>query len=335
MRCWEIRSFGEDGLVEGERPDPTPGPGEVLVRVRAAALNYRDLMMLRGHYNPRLGLPRVPLSDGVGTVEAIGPGVEELAVGDRVASCFFQRWADGEITARAGRSALGGEIDGVLAQRVVLRAEGVIRPPEHMSDVEAATLPCAALTAWNALIEGGGLRPGQTVLVLGSGGVSTFALQIASRAGARVIATSSQDGKLARLKELGADEGVNYRVNPDWDKAVLELTDGAGVDHVVEVGGAGTLPRSLKAVRPGGHIALIGVLSGAGEFNPLPALMKGVRIQGVFVGSRAMFARMNRFMALHQIEPVVDRVFPWSEAPAAYAHLASGTHLGKVAIEVG
>lgn len=335
MRCWEIRSFGEDGLAEGERPDPTPGPGEVLVRVRAAALNYRDLMMLRGHYNPRLGLPRVPLSDGVGTVEAIGPGVEELAVGDRVASCFFQRWADGEITARAGRSALGGEIDGVLAQRVVLRAEGVIRPPEHMSDVEAATLPCAALTAWNALIEGGGLRPGQTVLVLGSGGVSTFALQIASRAGARVIATSSQDGKLARLKELGADEGVNYRVNPDWDKAVLELTDGAGVDHVVEVGGAGTLPRSLKAVRPGGHIALIGVLSGAGEFNPLPALMKGVRIQGVFVGSRAMFARMNRFMALHQLEPVVDRVFPWSEAPAAYAHLASGTHLGKVAIEVG
>lgn len=335
MRCWEIRSFGEDGLVEGERPDPTPGPGEVLVRVRAAALNYRDLMMLRGHYNPRLGLPRVPLSDGVGTVEAIGPGVEELAVGDRVASCFFQRWADGEISARAGRSALGGEIDGVLAQRVVLRAEGVIRPPEHMSDVEAATLPCAALTAWNALIEGGGLRPGQTVLVLGSGGVSTFALQIASRAGARVIATSSQDGKLARLKELGADEGVNYRVNPDWDKAVLELTDGAGVDHVVEVGGAGTLPRSLKAVRPGGHIALIGVLSGAGEFNPLPALMKGVRIQGVFVGSRAMFARMNRFMALHQLEPVVDRVFPWSEAPAAYAHLASGTHLDKVAIEVG
>ncbi len=335
MRCYEIREFGDTGLRAAERPDPMPGPGEVLVKTSAASLNYRDLMMLRGHYNPRLPLPRIPLSDGVGTVEAMGPGVEDVAVGDRVISCFFQRWADGQIDKRGGKSALGGEADGVLAERVVLRAEGVVPAPGYLSDAEAATLPCAALTAWNALVEGGRLQPGESVLVLGSGGVSTFALQIAARAGAQVIATSSKDEKLARLKQMGAAHGINYTSTPEWEKAVLDLTDGRGVDHVVEVGGAGTLPRSLKAVRLGGHIALIGVLAGTGEVDMLPSVMKGVRVQGVFVGSRAMFLRMNRFLALHEVRPLIDRTFAWDEAPAAYQHLASQTHMGKVALAWG
>jgi NADPH:quinone reductase-like Zn-dependent oxidoreductase len=329
MRCYEIQEFGLPGLRPAERPEPQPGPGEVLVRMRAACLNYRDLMMVRGHYNPRLPLPRIPLSDGVGEVVALGAGVEGLRVGERVASCFFGRWSAGRVDAIGARSALGGEQDGVLAELVALRADGVVPVPGHLSDEEGATLPCAAVTAWNALR---GLVPGETVLVLGSGGVSVFALQIAAQAGARVIATSSSDAKLARLRELGASDGINYRDTPDWDKAVLDLTNGVGVDRVVEVGGSGTLPRSLKAVALGGEIALIGVLAGVGEFNPLPALMKAVTIRGIFVGSRAMFLALNRFLAVHELKPVIDRTFSSDEVVPALEHLASGAHLGKVTL---
>jgi len=334
VKCFEIQSFGIDGLKPAERPDPEPGVGEVRVRMSAYALNYRDLMMVRGHYDPRLALPRIPLSDGVGEVEAVGPGVEGVGVGDRVASCFFQRWAAGPLDRTAARSALGGEVDGVLADRVVLRAEGVVPAPAHLTDVEAAALPCAGLTAWTALVDGG-LRPGETVLVLGTGGVSLFALQIAVGSGARVIATSSSDEKLARARELGAAHGINYAQTPAWEKEALELTDGVGVDHVVEVGGAGTLPRSLKAVRMGGHVALIGVLAGVGEFDPLPAVMKSIRLQGVLVGSRAGFEAFNRFVTLHELRPVLDETFPFDEAPAAYRHLESQAHVGKVTITAG
>jgi NADPH:quinone reductase-like Zn-dependent oxidoreductase len=249
-----------------------------------------------------------------------------------VAGCFFSNWGDGPLTDAASKSALGGAVDGMLAEQVVLPEGGLVRTPEHLTDEEAATLPCAALTAWHALMEGGGLKAGQTVLIQGTGGVSLFALQFARIAGARVIATSSSDAKLARVKELGASDGINYKTTPDWDVAARNLTNGEGVDHVVEVGGAGTLPRSMKAVRLGGHIALIGVLSGAGEVNPMPLLMKNIRLQGIYVGSRAMFEAMNRAITLHKLKPVIDRVFPFDQAIDAYKHLESGSHFGKVLI---
>ena len=244
----------------------------------------------------------------------------------------MQTWTEGALTEAKSKSALGGAIDGVLAEQVVLHEDGLVAVPDHLSFEEAATLPCAAVTAWNALIEGG-VRAGDTVLTLGTGGVSLFALQFARMAGARVIITSGSDEKLERAKQLGASDGVNYKTTPEWDKKVRDLTGGVGVDRVVEVGGAGTLPRSLKAVRVGGHVALIGVLTG-GECNPMPVLMKAVRLQGVFVGSRAMFEAMNRAVALHGMRPVIDRVFPFEEARAAYRHLESGAHFGKIVLQL-
>lgn len=335
MKAFEIRgSFGFDNLCLTERPDPAPGHGQVLVRVRAVSLNYRDLLLVKGLYNPKLPLPLIPCSDGAGEVVAVGEGVTRVQVGDRVAGIFMQKWLAGELDERGARSALGGEIDGMLAELAVLSEEGVVRLPEHLTYEEGATLPCAAVTAWHAVVESG-IRPGDTVLVLGTGGVSIFALQFARLCGARVIATSGSDAKLARVKEMGAADGVNYRSVPDWDRAVRDLTSGSGVDLIVEVGGAGTLPRSLRAVRIGGRISLIGVLTGGtGEVNPLPAVMKNVRVQGILVGSRAMFEAMNRAIALHGLRPVIDRVFPFAEAPAALAYLESGTHFGKVCISV-
>jgi NADPH:quinone reductase-like Zn-dependent oxidoreductase len=328
------RLGGIDELRSEELPEPRPGPGQVRVRVRAASLNYRDLLVVKGLYSRNLALPLVPLSDGAGEVVEVGPGVTRFAPGARVAGIFMQTWLDGAITEAKGKSALGGAIDGVLAEQVVLHEDGLVAVPDHLSFEEAATLPCAAVTAWNGLVEGGGLRAGETVLTLGTGGVSLFALQFARMAGARVIATSSSDAKLERAKQLGASDGINYKTTPEWDKKVRELTGGVGVDHVVEVGGAGTLPRSLKAVRTGGHVSLIGVLAGAAETNPMPVLMKAVRLQGVFVGSRAMFEAMDRAIALHQMRPVIDRVFPLDEARAAYRHLESGAHFGKVVIRM-
>lgn len=332
MRSWVIPAFGIENLTRIDRPDPTPGPGEVLVRVRAVSLNYRDLMMVCGQYNPKLPFPRVPCSDAAGEVVAVGPDVSSVKPGDRVASCFFQDWDDGPITDAAARSALGGELDGVLAERVVLKEFGVIPIPARLSFEAAATLPCAALTAWNALTTNYDVA-GKTVLILGTGGVSIFALQFAHAKGAKVLATSGSDGKLARVLALGAAAGVNYKTTPDWDKWAKAESNG-GVDLVVEVGGAGTLDKSVKALKPGGTIALIGVLAGGTGFNPLPLMMKSGTLRGIFVGSRAMFRAMNRFVEDTRLDPVVDRVFPFADAPAAYQHLAAAGHFGKVVIAV-
>lgn len=335
MRAYQLHTFsGPDGLRGVDLPSPTPGPGEVLVRIRAVSLNYRDLLVSRGLYNPKFRLPLIPLSDGAGEVAVTGAGATRFKPGDRVAANFMTAWVNGPLDEPAARSALGGEINGVLAEEVVVPEHGLVSVPSHLSFEEAATLPCAGVTAWHALMTGAGVRPGDTVLTLGSGGVSTFALQFARLAGARVISTSSHDDKLARLKELGASDLINYRTTPDWDASVRALTGGVGVDHVVEVGGVGTLGRSLKAVRLGGHIALIGVLTGAGEVSPTPILMKSVRVQGIFVGSRSMFEAMNRAITVNQLRPVIDRVFPFDDAVAAMKHLESGAHLGKVVIKM-
>ncbi len=335
MKTWEVQNaFGIDSLKLVDKAEPKPGPGQVLVKMTAWSLNYRDLMVVKGLYNPKLRFPFTPLSDGVGTVAAVGDGVTRVKVGDRVAGCFLQRWIDGALDDAKGKSALGGGQQGVLAEQVVLHEDGVVHVPPHMSDPEAATLPCAALTAWNALVTSGNLKAGESVLIQGTGGVSLFALQFAKLHGARVIGTSSSNDKLARAEKMGLDIGINYKQTPEWGDKVRELTGGVGVDHVVEVGGAGTLGQSLKAVRTGGTVALIGVLSGTGQVNPLPILMRHIRLQGIFVGSRAMFEAMNRAVALHQLRPVVDRVFRFNEAPAALRHLESAAHFGKICIQL-
>ena len=333
MKAYELQGgFGIDSLKPIERPELMPGVGQVLLQMRAWSLNYRDLLMVKGLYNPKLRLPFTPLSDGVGTVVAVGAGVTRVKAGDRVAGIFMQQWLDGEITEAKGRSALGGAIDGVFAEQVVLDAEGVVQVPPHLTDEEAATLPCAAVTAWRALVTEGRLKAGDAVLIQGTGGVSLFALQFARAHGARVIATSSSDAKLARARELGAEGTINYRTTADWGQRVRELTGGTGVDHVVEVGGAGTFAQSMAAVRMGGRISLIGVLSGAGQINPTPILMKSVCVQGIFVGSRAMFEEMNRAIAAQQMRPVVDRVFAFEELREALRHLENAAHFGKIVL---
>jgi NADPH:quinone reductase-like Zn-dependent oxidoreductase len=333
MKVFEIQnSFGMDSLTMVERPEPKPGPGQVLVQLKAWSLNYRDLMMVKGLYNPKLRLPVVPFSDAAGVVAAIGEGVTHVKTGDRVAGIFMQQWLDGELTDAKARSALGGGGPGMLQEYVLLHQDGVVRVPDHLTDQEAATLPCAAVTAWHALVPEGGIKTGDTVLTLGTGGVSIFALQFARLHGARVLITSSHDDKLARALKLGASDGINYRSTADWDKRVRELTGDVGVDQVIEVGGARTLARSMRAVRTGGRINLIGVLTGAGEVNPLPLLMKNVRLQGIFVGSREMFEAMNRAIALHQLRPVVDRFFPWTEVREALRYMEAGSHFGKICL---
>jgi NADPH:quinone reductase-like Zn-dependent oxidoreductase len=336
MKVYEIRErFGLDALTLVERPRPRPRPREVLIKIKAVSLNYRDLMVVKGQYNPKMPLPRVPVSDAAGTVEEVGPGVTRVAVGQRVAPIFMQEWLSGGLDEAAARSALGGAIDGLLAEYAVLSEDGLVAVPEHLSDEEAATLPCAGVTAWHGLVVAGRVKPGDTVLVQGTGGVSLFALQFARLAGARVLITSSRDDKLERARALGASDGINYKMAPDWGEKVRQLTGGRGVDHIVEVGGAGTLGQSLRAVRLGGHISLIGVLSGnAGQVNPVPILMKNVRVQGIFVGSRAMFEAMNRAVAQAQLRPVVDRVFPFAEAADALRYMESGAHFGKICIRV-
>ena len=334
MKAWEIREgFGIDRLTLGERPDPAAGPGQVLVRMKAWSLNYRDLLVVKGQYNPRLKLPFIPLSDGAGEVVAVGSGVSRFKVGDRVAGLFMQTWLAGELTDAVARSALGGALEGVLAEQAVFSEDGLIRFPDPLSCEEAATLPCAALTAWHALVTEGHLRAGDTVLVQGTGGVSLFALHFARMHGARVLITSSSDDKLKRAIDLGASEGCNYKANADWDKWARQKTADVGVDHVVEVGGAGTLSRSLKAVKPGGRVSLIGVLSGGGgEVSLYPVLMRNLTVQGIFVGSREMFEAMNRAVALNRMKPVIDRVFPFDQAREALRHMESGAHFGKICI---
>jgi NADPH:quinone reductase-like Zn-dependent oxidoreductase len=303
--------------------------------VRACSLNYRDLVVSKGGYGRAVKPPLTPLSDGAGEVVEVGEGVTRVKPGDRVAAIFMQGWLDGAPDDANAATALGGAVDGMLAEQVCLDAAGLVRFPDYLSFEEAATLPCAAVTAWHSLFESGGLQPGQSVLVQGTGGVSIFALQFAKMAGARVIATSSSDRKLERLRGMGADAVVNYRTSPDWDRAAKEFTGGMGVDHVIEVGGAGTLPISLKAVRRGGHIALIGVLGGAGEIDPRFIFLKQVKMQGIYVGSRQMFEDMNRALTASGVRPVVDRVFGFEEVREAMAYLESGAHFGKVCVRVG
>jgi NADPH:quinone reductase-like Zn-dependent oxidoreductase len=335
MKLYQLQNNqGLDSLTPIERPDLQPGYGQVVVRVRATSLNYRDLIIGKGQ-NPAIAFPVIPMSDGAGDIVAIGEGVTRVKVGDRVAGTFFQDWQAGEITSQIMKSALGGELDGMLAEYVVLHQNGVVILPDHLSYEEGATLPCAAVTAWHGLVSKGNLKAGDTVLILGTGGVSVFALQFAKLQGARTIVTSSSDAKLEQAKALGADELINYNTHPDWEAEVYRLTNKVGVDHVVEVGGAGTLEKSIKAVRYGGRISLIGVLTGfGGEINPWLLLAKSIALQGIYVGSREMFETMNRAIAQAQLKPAIDRAFPFTEARAAYDYLQSGSHFGKVVIRL-
>ncbi|HZU84082.1 MAG TPA: NAD(P)-dependent alcohol dehydrogenase [Polyangiaceae bacterium] len=336
MRTYELRAKSLESLTLVERPSPRPGPGQVVVRVRAASLNYRDLLVATGRYplgEPRL--PLVPLSDAAGEVVETGAKVTLVKPGDRVAGAFFQKWIDGPFDAEKAGSALGGAIDGVLSEYVVLEEAAAVKIPAALSFDEAATLPCAGVTAWVALKVLGGLSAGQTVLAMGTGGVSIFALQIAKMLGARVIVTSSRDDKLARAKALGADGIINYRSTPEWDARARELTGGRGVDHLLEVGGAATLPTSLRAVREGGHLTLVGLLGGAPADRAAATQNdRGVRVDSVYVGSVRHFESMNDAIERAGMHPVVGRVFPFEQARAAYDYLESGEHFGKVVVRV-
>ncbi|NNJ13092.1 NAD(P)-dependent alcohol dehydrogenase [Chloroflexales bacterium ZM16-3] len=326
--------WSADHLVIAERPAPEPGPGQALLRMRAAALNYRDMVVLQRGYGSQTGtLPLIPVSDGVGEVVALGSGVTRVKVGDRVCPTFFQRWAGGPPNAERLAASLGGPLDGVMAEYMAVDAEGLAHVPDHLSDAEAATLPCAALTAWSALVTEGRIQPGERVLIQGTGGVSLFALQFAKMLGAFAIVTSSSNEKLERARALGADATLSYRETPEWGRSVRELAGGDGVDHIVEVGGQETLPQSLRAIRPGGTISMIGVLSGPGMDVRLGLVVtRQVRLQGITVGSRDGFESMARAVGQHQLRPVVDRVFGFDELPQAFTHLASGTHFGKICL---
>lgn len=336
MKVYEIQPgcTSLEGLRRGERPEPQPGPREVLIRIRAASLNYRDHMIASGRYFTPVTRPTIPLSDGAGEVAAVGPGVTRFKNGDRVAGTFFQVWFDGPPARR--HPALGIPLDGTLAESIVLHEDGVVAIPPSLSFEEAATLPCAGVTAWNALmVAGRPLKAGDAVLCLGTGGVSMLALQIAAAAGARVIVTSSSDEKLRRAKSLGASDGINYKTHPEWEKEVSRLTGGRGVDHIIEIGGAGTLNRSFEAAGFGGKVALIGFLAGpAANLNPVGLMLKSGSLQGIGVGSTAMFEALNRAIEVNNIKPVVGRVFPFGQAAEAYQCLASGDFVGKIVVTI-
>jgi NADPH:quinone reductase-like Zn-dependent oxidoreductase len=338
MRAWQIAgAFSIDALTDQSLEDPAPGPGQVAVRVGAVSLNFRDLLVIGGLYSRKVPNPLTVCSDCAGEVSAIGEGVSSVKPGDRVCATFMPAWITGEVDEEKARSARGAFTQGVLATTLVTDAASLVMTPPHLTDIEAATLPCAAVTAWNALVSRGGLRMGDTVLVQGSGGVSIFALQFAKLLGARVIATSSSSSKIARLGEIGADETINYVTTPDWEEAARKLTGGRGVDHVIEIGGAATFNKSVRAVRMGGRISVIGNRAqGTGEAPNLTALlMKSVCAQGVFVGSREMFEDMNRTVVSARLQPVVDRVFPFDSAPDAFRYFETGSHFGKVVVSTG
>jgi NADPH:quinone reductase-like Zn-dependent oxidoreductase len=334
MRAYQLKGEGPKELKAVELSEPVPGPGEVLVRMRAASLNYRDLLVADGHYGSGIPDTLIPLSDGAGEVVALGDGVSGLAVGDRVAGAFYPDWVSGPITAAARRRALGGSIDGVLAEHVVLPAHAAIPVPDHLSFDEAATLPCAALTAWNALAEVARVQPGETVVLQGSGGVSVMALQFARIMGARVIHTSGSAEKRARLTALGADHVLDHAAEPGWDRAVLDLTGGAGADLVIEVGGPGTLEKSFRAVRIGGRIVSIGFVAGGSTIDPRAIISRCIRLTGITVGSCDMFRAMNRAIGQNGKRPIIDRTYAFDEAAEAYRRLRSGGHFGKVVITI-
>lgn len=336
MKAYEIEEFGIENLAISERAEPEPKAGEILVRFQAASLNYRDLMVVWGTYNPKMKRPAVPLSDGAGEVVGLGDGVTKWAIGDRVMPIFAQRWYDGDSSEEKRRTSLGAgaQWDGVLREYGTFNEESVVRIPDHLSYEEASTLPCAAVTAWNALVVSGKLKAGESVLTLGTGGVSVFAAQFAKMFGARVVSTSGSDEKLERLRELGIYETVNYREREDWDAAVLEIVGKPGVDHVVEVGGSGTLGKSINVVRIGGHVAMIGALTGAAGFNPTTVFMKAIRLQGIFTGSRQTFEDMNRAISVNKLKPVIDRVFEFDEVPEAFRHMETASHFGKIVIKI-
>jgi NADPH:quinone reductase-like Zn-dependent oxidoreductase len=333
MNVIEIRdTFGLDALKLVERPDLIPGPGQVILKMKAFSINYRDLLVVNGVGRWKPPLPRVPLSDGVGIVTATGNGVSRVKVGDRVAPIFYPNWLDGRVAAEKMGQALGGAAaDGVLAEYTLFDQASLVQVPAHLSDEEAATLPCAGVTAWSALIPFGHITPGDTVVVLGTGGVSLFALQFARLLGARVIVTSSSDHKLARAKQLGAAAIINYKATPDWPTAVVELTDGLGADHVVDT--VGGLKDAIAAVRLGGTVAFVGLLSGmTTEVDLVTFMGKCARVEAVDVGSRAMFEAMNKAIGFHEMHPVVDRVFAFDELGPALTYLSEGRHFGKVCL---
>jgi NADPH:quinone reductase-like Zn-dependent oxidoreductase len=338
MRAYRIDRFGSvDGVVLGSRDDPRPGTREILLRVRATSLNYRDLMVLKGGGRGPTKLGVVPLSDGAGEVAAVGDGVSRFAVGDRVIGCFHPRWFGGPIKADYLTDRLGANLDGMLAEYAVVSEEAAVAMPSHLSFEEAATLPCAAVTAWVALTGHRRVISGDTVLTQGTGGVSIFALQLARLLGAEVIGTTSSAAKAERLKALGAAAVIDYIETPEWHQKVAELTSGRGVDCVVEIGGPDTLANSIKSLAVGGHISLIGSsLSRSGiMLDPLLLGGRGMSLGSISVGSRADFEAMNRAIALHRLRPVIDRVFPFDAAQDAYRHFESRAHFGKVVINHG
>jgi NADPH:quinone reductase-like Zn-dependent oxidoreductase len=341
MHAYPIQRFGVDHLEQVALPMLQIAPGMVLIKVHAVSLNYRDLMMVKGFYNPKMALPRIPCSDGAGEVVAVGEGVSRVGVGDRVCGIFMQQWLDGPPTAERSKGALGGDVDGMLAEYVLLSQDGVVVFPEHLSYEEAATLPCAGVTAWNALQHAGvpshPVTSGETVVIQGTGGVSIFALQFAKLLGAKVIGTSSSDEKLNRAYGFGLDAGCNYKERPDWSKWVIETTGSLGADRIIEVGGAGTFGQSLRAARVGGMVAQIGVLSGAAVTDSLaltPILHKLLHVQGIYVGSRAMFEQMNAAIAKARLRPVIDRVFAAGQVQEAFLHMQSASHFGKIVIRM-
>ena len=337
MKAFELQdTSGIEALRLVEKPVPSPGDRDVLVRIRAVSLNYRDLLTVKGGYGSRQKLPLIPLSDGAGVVEAVGSGVTQFKAGDKVIGSFFENWIGGRPTRDKLAGALGGSADGVLCEYRVFRQEALILSPPHLSFEEAATLPCAGLTAWGAVVGAGATKPGDVVLTQGSGGVSLFALQFASMCGARIIATSSSDAKIEKLKNLGADKTVNYVSVPEWGKLAREMTAGNGVDLVVEVGGVGTLNESIRATRIGGTIALIGVLAGPSPgASRLPLIvMQQQRIQGVTVGPVEDLQAMANAMAAVKLRPVIDRVFAFEDCKEAFAYMAEGKHFGKIAIAI-